>query len=45
MPSSANDERFDEKQNPPEKKNPAVREIHFFPVFSLKKGKKKSGGG
>ena len=44
MPSSANDERFDEKQNPPEKKNPAVREIHFFSRFQSEKGKKKIRG-
>ncbi len=47
MPSSANDERFDEKQTPPEKKNPAVRESIFFLLVSFicEKGKKKKTGG
>jgi len=42
--TSANDERFDEKQSTG-KENPAVRESIFFLIQSLKKKKKNPGGG
>ena len=45
MPSSANDERFDEKQNPPEKKkSSSEKNPAFFSRFQSEKGKKKIRG-